>query len=495
MHPCSYIVLYVDVRWFQLSNCDIGGDKGFQLLTPHLMRKNSIQVLILERLNLTDACAVNLSRIVKSQEVAMDTLFWNATLRINPPSAIEKISAVSESLNVDNMISSIQIGSWKDRISTPMNVRTSPTNSPIKPPVNSNIRKSIDSSNSLSGSVSASVSKGPGMWSAWVPKDDDNCITDVNTVYSSGLVAISINGNHLSENGLEAIFRGLKTNHWILALNIANNQVSSAGIVEYLLPSLRANNVLHTIVLAGNPGYSAALCREIKQFTDQCDCRFDVLKSESLQRLLYRWSIIQDRESNGSGVVVVDITKAQETVDLSSTTAWKLAAKLAAVSDDESESSAKKPTVDCRQYAVEPRPRWTVNTKASAMVHSNKSNESDLKVTSGQMLATSNVQARNNYMRQNEDEIVNDADYWQSRVHAESLLQSSIQDNVSTKKKFSLMDDELFNNLANEVELQLSRANSDEVDVLADALPTTSYVQSAGGFSDSPMESASPNGR
>ena len=469
------------------------------------MRKNSIQVLILERLNLTDESAQNLCRIVKSQEVAMDTLFWNATLRVNPPSAIEKVAAVNESLNVDNMMSSLQIGSWRDNVSTPVDWKVSPSSSPMRSAANNTLAKKLSMDSSVS--VGASYSKGPGMWSAWVPRDDENCVTDVNTVYSSGLVAISINGNNLSDKGLEGVFRGLKTNHWILALNLANNQISSDGIVNYLLPSLRANNVLHAIVLAGNPGYSSALCREIKQCTDHCDCRFEVLKPESLQKLLYRWSMLQDRESLGAGVVVIDAVKNQESIDLTSTTAWKAAAKLAAAahSDDESENSSSR-RIDCRQYAVEPRPRWTVNTKSTAtMAHNNnKSKEILSKVGSRpsaqiEDLSSAGVKSHNCYVRQEQEEEVKDADYWQSRVHAESLLQSSIHGNNTAgkeyKKKFSLMDDELFTNLANEVEQQISRANSDEVDVLADALPSTSYAQSAGGFGDSPMETTSPNGR
>ena len=57
-------------------------DEGLRILTPYLA-KSKIQVMILENLNLTDASCSYLASILKAQEAAMDTLYWNSTLRVD----------------------------------------------------------------------------------------------------------------------------------------------------------------------------------------------------------------------------------------------------------------------------------------------------------------------------------------------------------------------------------------------------------------------------
>jgi hypothetical protein len=168
---------------------------------------------------------------------------------------------------------------------------------------------------------------------------------------------VSINGNHFSDDGVELFFRNLKHNHWLLGLNLANNDISEDCLKKVLLPSLAANNVLHTLVMAGNPGYSAALAHKLKHYTDNCECRFDVLEPESLQSLLFRWSLLQDHEAHGAGVEVT-VKQVTTHADLHSTSAWKEGRTGASV-----DSAAAVAAFDRRTYADEPRPRWTCNAK------------------------------------------------------------------------------------------------------------------------------------
>lgn len=83
-----------ELRWFSAKNSFIG-DKGLKVLAPHL-RKVAIQVLILERVGLTDACLAFIVSILKAQEAILDSLYWNATLRIDMTDAA---SIVAEDMN------------------------------------------------------------------------------------------------------------------------------------------------------------------------------------------------------------------------------------------------------------------------------------------------------------------------------------------------------------------------------------------------------------
>ena len=59
-----------------------------RLLCPHLAR-SSIQVLALEKCDLTDNSCDFLASIIKAQEAKLDNLYWNSTLRQNEASVPE----------------------------------------------------------------------------------------------------------------------------------------------------------------------------------------------------------------------------------------------------------------------------------------------------------------------------------------------------------------------------------------------------------------------
>ena len=83
-----------ELRWLSAKNSFIG-DKGLKLLAPHF-RKVAFQVLILERVGLTDVCLPYVVSILKAQEAILDSLYWNATLRIDMTDAA---SLVAEDMN------------------------------------------------------------------------------------------------------------------------------------------------------------------------------------------------------------------------------------------------------------------------------------------------------------------------------------------------------------------------------------------------------------
>ena len=72
---------------------------------------------------------------------------------------------------------------------------------------------------------------------------------------SYGLQAISLRYNKITSNGITCLAKFLKNNQWLLAINFACNHIDVEGVV-HLAKALESNTTLHTIVLAGNPGYN-----------------------------------------------------------------------------------------------------------------------------------------------------------------------------------------------------------------------------------------------
>ncbi len=68
-----------------------------RLLCPHLAR-SSIQVLALEKCELTDNSCEFLASIIKAQEAKLDNLYWNSTLRQNEATMPENTEIMSQGL-------------------------------------------------------------------------------------------------------------------------------------------------------------------------------------------------------------------------------------------------------------------------------------------------------------------------------------------------------------------------------------------------------------
>lgn len=74
----------------------------------------------------------------------------------------------------------------------------------------------------------------------------------------SGMQALSVAGNKITSSGILRLAKFLRRNQWLLAVNFANNRIDHDGIA-HLSTALHSNTTLHTIVLAGNPGYTTKL--------------------------------------------------------------------------------------------------------------------------------------------------------------------------------------------------------------------------------------------
>ena len=160
-------------------------DDGFRLLTPYLA-KSKIQVIALENLHLTDESCNYLASIIKAQEAAMDTLYWNSTLRID--------SAL----------------------------------------------------------------------------DDGYATTD-----TYGLQALSLKGNQITSSGVMHVAKFLRSNQWLLAVNFACNQIDVDGVV-HLAKALENNTTLHTVVLAGNPGYNDKIGQTLDETASVAHSKLDM---------------------------------------------------------------------------------------------------------------------------------------------------------------------------------------------------------------------------
>jgi hypothetical protein len=76
----------------------------------------------------------------------------------------------------------------------------------------------------------------------------------VSTVFSQGLIALSVNGNEITGKGIGSLRMSVRNNHWFLGLNLANNRIEEDGI-ELLVRSLKHNSAMHAVLIGGNPGF------------------------------------------------------------------------------------------------------------------------------------------------------------------------------------------------------------------------------------------------
>eukprot|EP00596_Hydrurales_sp_CCMP1899_P000353 CAMPEP_0119053064 /NCGR_PEP_ID=MMETSP1177-20130426/74171_1 /TAXON_ID=2985 /ORGANISM="Ochromonas sp, Strain CCMP1899" /LENGTH=941 /DNA_ID=CAMNT_0007032877 /DNA_START=124 /DNA_END=2949 /DNA_ORIENTATION=+ len=123
---------------------------------------------------------------------------------------------------------------------------------------------------------------------------------ETDRVHSQGLVALSVNGNSITEEGIGTLKRAIKSNFWVLGLNIANNKIEKSGI-DILLHSLRDNNALHAVLIGGNPGYSPKAAHTMTDITDKANLRLELMP-KGVAMLLRRWMKLQQGEKTGGDV-------------------------------------------------------------------------------------------------------------------------------------------------------------------------------------------------
>mmetsp|Transcript_33550 Transcript_33550/g.74730 ORF Transcript_33550/g.74730 Transcript_33550/m.74730 type:complete len:792 (-) Transcript_33550:180-2555(-) len=163
-----------DIRWLAFRDCDIGGDDGLRVLT-HYLGQMQLQVLGLEMCDLSDASLVYITSILKAQQNHLDSLYWNATLRVDP-------------------------------------------------------------------------SKRHTLWNA----------SEIDAVYRQGLVVLSLYGNRIEGRDMYQLTRVLRGNHWLLGLNLAENNIERESMLV-LVEEMLHNTVMQAVLLKGNPG----LCPQV----------------------------------------------------------------------------------------------------------------------------------------------------------------------------------------------------------------------------------------
>jgi hypothetical protein len=177
------------------------GDAGFRAITPYLARSRC-RVLELVKCGLSDTSMSYVASILKAQEGNMDHSFWNDTLRMSPVDFRDKKlgAGVEARVGVETVTSS------------------------------------------------ATGVNGALQWEQAGP--------EVKAIRAQvpGLKVISLAGNAFSDKSMYAIGKFLRNNPWLAGLNLAHNDISEGGI-KHLANALATNTALHTLVIAGNPGY------------------------------------------------------------------------------------------------------------------------------------------------------------------------------------------------------------------------------------------------
>lgn len=90
---------------------------------------------------------------------------------------------------------------------------------------------------------------------------------------ASGLAALDLTGNFITQRGSDMLCSMLRQNQWLLGLNLSNNRIESNGAYA-LLDTLTTENrecELISLNLFGNPGYSGDIPARLYQFI----CRTD----------------------------------------------------------------------------------------------------------------------------------------------------------------------------------------------------------------------------
>ena len=193
------------------------GDAGFRAITPYLARSRS-RVLELVKCGLSDTSMSYVASILKAQEGNMDHTFWNETLRVSPMDFGGK---------------------------------------------NAGVGAAMSSATGVNGALP---------WEPAGPK--------VKAIRAQvpGLKVLSLAGNTFSDKSMYTIGKFLRHNQWLTGLNLAHNGISVGGI-KHLANALATNTALHTLVIAGNPGYR----REIGTVLDSMSQSLPSMEGRAVQ--------------------------------------------------------------------------------------------------------------------------------------------------------------------------------------------------------------------
>lgn len=75
------------------------------------------------------------------------------------------------------------------------------------------------------------------------------------SVYSNGLVLLSVEGNQIGGDNLRILSKAIERNHWIIGINLADNNLSASEVAN-VVKAILSHSSLLAARLDGNPGYS-----------------------------------------------------------------------------------------------------------------------------------------------------------------------------------------------------------------------------------------------
>jgi len=124
-------------------------------------------------------------------------------------------------------------------------------------------------------------------------------VDDLSHVYYSGLVMLDLSRNAFSAECIARLAQILKSNHWLLGLNLRGNNIDATGL-DALSKALEENTALEIILLGNNPGFSRALTSRLRSSLKREPSRLDAdLMPEALFERFSKWNTAQTDEIEG----------------------------------------------------------------------------------------------------------------------------------------------------------------------------------------------------
>lgn len=120
---------------------------------------------------------------------------------------------------------------------------------------------------------------------------------ELSNVYCSGLVMLDISRNQFSSACMTTLARIIKSNHWLLGLNLRGNCIDAKGF-ENFYPSLEENSALETLLVGINPGFSKSLAGKVRRSVKDTVTKLDSMPNDLFERFA-KWNTIQAEEAEG----------------------------------------------------------------------------------------------------------------------------------------------------------------------------------------------------
>jgi len=120
---------------------------------------------------------------------------------------------------------------------------------------------------------------------------------DLTHVYNSGLVMVDVSHNAFTGESMPRLAQTLKSNHWLLGLNLRGNNIDADGF-ESLYKAVVENTALETILVGDNPGFSRTLTANMRSALQRKASRLDGMPEALFERFV-KWNTAQAGEVEG----------------------------------------------------------------------------------------------------------------------------------------------------------------------------------------------------